>query len=173
MQASGERQMKRIIDGKTYNIDTSTLVGQYEYEDDQDRATTAEVYVNRGGAFFIVHSWMAQEDHEEPFRKFYFEASSREDIERLIASPSHGRNFEIVDARALTAPPEAEAETDSASTAYLRLPVSLKQRIEGEAQSAGLSLNAWAIRCLESCCAQRAPKLVAVNAIESSTPESS
>jgi len=144
--------VKRVIEGRTYNTDTSTRVARYEYEDDKGYDTEATVYQNRGGAFFIVHSW--QELHPrgdqrtDMIEKYLFEASSREQIERMIA---RGQTMEIIDENALTVPPEAEEEEEPATTAYLRLPPALKNRIEAAAKKDRLSLNAWAIRCFETC----------------------
>ena len=41
--------MKRIIDGKTYNTQTATLVAKYEYENQQGIDVEAKVYVNNRG----------------------------------------------------------------------------------------------------------------------------
>lgn len=142
--------MKRVIKGKTFNTDTSTMVARYEYEDDKGYDTTAKVYQSRGGAFFIVHSWREVDNFGEDLTKHYFEESSREEIERMIARGPE--SIEVIDESALALPPEAQAEEEPAATAYLRLPVALKNRIEAAAKEAGLSLNAWAIRCFENCC---------------------
>jgi predicted HicB family RNase H-like nuclease len=76
------------------------------------------------------------------------EPTSREELERMVACNS----LKIIDEKALTLPPEAEEESEPAATAYLRLPPALKSRIEAAAAGDKLSLNAWAIRCFESCC---------------------
>jgi predicted HicB family RNase H-like nuclease len=153
--------VKRVINGKTYNTDTSTLVAQYEYEDDKGYQTVAEVYQNRGGAFFIVHSWtepMPGSQFNEMIHKVLLEESSREEMERLI---DRGEvSIEIINEDALAVPPEAEAEEEPATTAYLRLPPALKNRIEAAAKDDGLSLNAWAIRCFERCAEQKPPTYV-------------
>ena len=48
--------------------------------------------------------------------------------------------------------PEATAETVEASaTIYLRAPASLKRRVDEAAAAAGLSVNAYMLRCGESC----------------------
>jgi predicted HicB family RNase H-like nuclease len=155
--------VKRIIDGKTYNTDTSTLIARYEYEDDKGYDTTANIYQNRNGAFFIVHEWSEETikswndiekmEWDQKVMKYYFEASSREEIAQLVARQD---NIEILDERALAVPPEAEEETEPAATAYLRLPVALKNRIEAAARKDGLSLNSWAIRCFENCAGREA-----------------
>jgi predicted HicB family RNase H-like nuclease len=60
-------------------------------------------------------------------------------------------NFEIIDPAALVEPPEATAEPDQGATLYVRVPASLKARIDGAAREVGLSANSWAMRCLERC----------------------
>lgn len=150
--------MKRVIEGKTYNTDTSTKVAKYEYVDDKGFDTAADVYQNRGGAFFIVHTWsevldsgyaaIEQREWEEKTEKYYFEPIAREGVEQLIARQN---NIEILDERALAVPLEAEAEPEPSSTVYLRLPSALKSRIEAAARESDQSLNAWAIRCFENC----------------------
>jgi hypothetical protein len=42
-------------------------------------------------------------------------------------------------------------EDETEGTVYVRMPANLKRRIEELAESAGLSANAWAIRCFEQC----------------------
>ena len=44
--------MKRVIEGKTYNTDTATVVARYEYTDDDEYEVEATVYVTKGGASF-------------------------------------------------------------------------------------------------------------------------
>ena len=50
-------------------------------------------------------------------------------------------------------PPEAVAEAEPGATIYLRLPLSLKKQVEDAAQKDELSVNAWAMRCMEACLA--------------------
>jgi predicted HicB family RNase H-like nuclease len=133
--------MKRIIDGKTYNTDTATLVARYEYLGDQSEDTEARIYVNAGGAFFIVHEWETDEK-----RKTFFEAATREGVEKLFLT---NNNVEVIDNEALAEPPEAEAEAETAATIYLRLPASLKKRVEDAAKESSLSVNSWAMRAFE------------------------
>jgi hypothetical protein len=138
---SCEAKMKRIIDGKTYNTDTATLVARYEYSGDQNEDTEAKVYVNSGGAFFIVHEWESAKK-----QKTFFESSTREDIEKLLLNND---NVEVIDNEALTEPPGAEAEIETAATIYLRLPASLKKRVEDASKEVRLSVNSWAMRAFE------------------------
>jgi hypothetical protein len=48
-------------------------------------------------------------------------------------------------------PPEAAAEGEPGATIYIRVPVSLKQRVEAAAAKDKLSGNAWVMRCVEKC----------------------
>ena len=56
--------MKRIIDGQTYDTDTSTLVARSWWLDweKNDAEIQSELYVTRGGAFFLVHTEPGNED---------------------------------------------------------------------------------------------------------------
>jgi len=143
--------MKRVIGGKTYNTDTSVLVARYGYEDEKDREVWVNVYQNRGGAFFEVHSREELDINGENIRRNSFEATSREELEKLVAGEYVVNDIELFDERALATPPKAEVEEAPSTTIYLRLPPSLKNRIETQAKEAGLSVNAWMIRCAEHC----------------------
>lgn len=135
--------MKRVIDGLTYNTDTSNQVATYEYEDDKGYEVTATLYQTRGGAFFIVHQWGTRDRVKE-----HFEPISRDDVARLIAKAD---NLTILDSAALEEPPEAAAEGEPGSTLYVRIPSSLKRRVDEAADEAKVSGNTWAMRCMERC----------------------
>jgi len=150
--------MKRIIEGKTYNTDTSTKVARWEYKDQDEYETIATLYKTRGGAFFIVHEWEVKIEgkrgyEDEIKEKVYFEAMSREEVARLIQKQN---NLEIIDTSILNEPPEAEEEDKPESTVYVRMPTTLKDRIEILSNAAGISVNSWAIRCFERCAAATA-----------------
>jgi len=81
---------KRVINGKTYNTASSTLVARYRYEDDKDYPVNASVYQTRGGAFFIVHA--TEIDRDEPL-DLHFEAADRDTLERLV---EHADDLEII-----------------------------------------------------------------------------
>ena len=135
--------MKRVVDGLTYNTETSTVVAKYEYEDDAGYDTEATIYQTRGGAFFIVHQWTVNE-----VPKVYFEASRRDQIMKLV---ERANNLTILNEEILEPPPEAAAEAAPAATLYIRLPAALKDRLEKLAMKESLSLNSWTIRCVERC----------------------
>jgi hypothetical protein len=151
--------MKRVIDGRTYNTDTATIVAKWNYEDEEGYDTEARLYRNRGGAFFIVHFWTVGVG-EDAVDKIYFEAPVlRDQVDRLVEMRT---NLEILDEAVLASPPEAEAEDEPSATIYYRLPSSLKAAIEAAAGAESLSVNAWLLRCTESCVARAKPKLTAV-----------
>lgn len=143
--------MKRIINGRTYNTDTATKVARWEFKDEEDYDTVATLYQNRGGAFFTVYEWTVTHTDDWGARaesKVSFEAVSPSTLEHILR---HTDDIEILNEDILEPPPEAEADERATSTVYLRLPPSLKDRAEDLAKGAGLSLNSWAIRCLERC----------------------
>lgn len=135
--------MKRIIEGVTYNTDTATAVARWEYEGVDGADTDAVLYQTRGGAFFIVHTW-----NVEGKEKVYFEATTRDGVQRLVESTD---NLAILNDDILKDPPEASAEQSPGATLYLRVPSSLKDQAEAFARSDGVSVNVWAMRCMERC----------------------
>ncbi len=110
------------------------------------------MYITRGGAFFIVHDEIEVPETSIVPRKYWFEATSREVIEKLVESgPGRGSQIEIIDEAVLISPPEAAIERVTSATIFLRLPASLKSRIETAAAECNMSVNAWALRCFEIC----------------------
>jgi hypothetical protein len=51
--------------------------------------------------------------------------------------------------------PEAAAENDPGATIYMRVPASLKKRVDDAAREGKLSGNVWAMRCVERCLEER------------------
>jgi hypothetical protein len=141
--------MKRIIDGVTYNTETSTKLAQAKWDDDGD--VVGILYQTRGGAYFV---------HLETTRRVYspkaddyvikvkdeFEPLSTEGAEKWIMEG----DVEIFH-NPFQDPPEATAEAKPHETLYVRLPVPLKRRIEAAAAKENVSGNVWAMRCLERC----------------------
>ncbi len=143
--------MKRIIDGVTYNTDTSTRLAESEYgatynlEDCQCEGT---LYQTRGGAYFV---------HEQLNLGYNRELAEEMFKERFVAlSPKGAQDWMMtgeveVFHNPFAEPPEAAAETEPGATLYVRVPASLKTRIEEAARNDSSSLNAWALRCMEQC----------------------
>jgi predicted HicB family RNase H-like nuclease len=151
--------MKRIINGVTYNTDTSTMIARAEeiepgWKDgtggDRDVLT---LYQTRLGAFFIHRDtvslrrgirgeWEEDEHHT-------FDAMTRAEAHKWVL----GHDGVELLSDVFEEPPEAAEETSPGATLYIRVPSSLKDRIEAAAASDKLSVNAWAIRCMEGCVA--------------------
>jgi predicted HicB family RNase H-like nuclease len=143
--------MKRIIDGVTYNTDTSTRIARSEYDTEynhEDRPCDGTLYQTRGGAFF-VHQCISlgnDEDGQE-VTKDRFVALSASEAEAWF----NAGEVEPYTNPFGEDPPEAEAETAPGATIYVRVPALLKRRVEEAAEKASLSANAYVLRCLESC----------------------
>ena len=140
--------MKRIIDGVTYNTDTSTLIAKSDYEVDFKRAPAlceGALYQTRGGAYFVherIDTGETDNDRKTVYRD-RFEALTAEEAEEW-------KNTGQVEIFAdIVLPPEAQAEAEAGATLYLRVPTSLKARVDEAAEQAKLSVNAWAMRALE------------------------
>lgn len=136
---------KRIIDGKTYNTETATLIAGGE-DADMPYESGGYLYQSRFGAFFLY--------------AYLFGAGDSTDYERIVPmTPEEARKWlethasHEVDAieRLFGEMPEA----GSGETKFtLRMPDSLRDRLAERAKANGQSLNAWMIRCLESCAAE-------------------
>lgn len=134
---------KRIIDGKTYNTETATQIsggggGDGPFE------RGAYLYQTRFGAYF-AYSYLdgaAEDDFEtiEPLTpdeaRAWLEKNAAYDVELIV--------------RLFGEMPEAGS---GESKFTLRMPDSLRDRLATVAKSNGQSLNAWIVRCLESCAA--------------------
>lgn len=146
--------MKRIIDGVTYNTDTSTRLARSEYESEYNHRPCqciGTMYQTRGGAYFEVQAlhlgWddeLQQEDY-----KYKFDTYTADQVRSWLLSGE----VEVFH-NPFDEPPEAEAEVETGATMYVRMPNSLKQRIEAAAKSEGLSGNSWTMRCAENCLAR-------------------
>ncbi len=155
---------KRVFKGVTYNTDTATLIAQAE--DDQDfnrytgdpaRSRLLQLYQTRGGAFFLyIYTETMRQNAEGEFRDIV-----HQDFEPLTESEARhwvtdGRGFQVeILNDVFGEPPEAEAEEIPGATLYVRLPASLKDRIEAASTEEKLSANAWAMRCMEQCLKRR------------------
>ncbi len=149
--------MKRIIKGVTYNTDTSTLIAQVEgkylsHEDGIEYDYLDKLYQTRGGAFFVhEHLEGVYHDQEEgEWRTKRSDTFTPKTHEEATAWLHETDNVEIF-SDALGEPPEATAEQDTGATIYIRVPASLKARVDQAALNQKLSGNAWAMRCVEKC----------------------
>lgn len=143
--------MKRIIDGVTYNSETSTAIGRSIADADHNDPKAYEwtLYRTRGGAFFLhTHSSWAVKKHDEWVEREHDEFAPMTEAEArkwMLEGEVEVLNDVFGD------PPEAEAEAAPGATIYLRVPDVLKSQIERKAKAEDLSVNAWAMRCLERC----------------------
>jgi hypothetical protein len=132
---------KRIIDGKTYNTETATLV--HAVDNDHGLPERGEhLYQNRFGAFFLYA---------------YLDGWGEDDYEKITPlSPDEAREWleknaqwrpEIIETLFGEMPEAGMNEVKFT----LRLPESLRGRLARKAKENEQSLNAWIVRCLESC----------------------
>ena len=142
--------IKRIIDGVAYNTATSALIAQSEYEVDFKRTDAdclGKLYQTRGGAYF-VHEQIdtgERDDYGDRVYRDRFEPMTAEEAEQWTLSDQ----TEVFAKSPFAEPPEAQAEVEPGATVYLRLPASLKARIEEAAEQAKLSVNAWMMKVAE------------------------
>lgn len=147
--------MKRIINGVTFNTDTSTMLAQSEYEG-SDRIygkvpVVETLYQTRSGAFFVHRSELLELETEDTHANIRntFHPMTRAEAQQWIEEG----DIELIHPGVLDEPPEALPEDAPEATIYLRIPASLKERIEASAKAASLSVNSWALRCMERCLA--------------------
>jgi hypothetical protein len=133
--------MKRIIDGITYNTDTSTPVARYRYKDHIACDRQATVYQTRSGSFFIVHRW--DDDGEA---QASVEAISRKTLMGLMKRRG---GLGILNQDSLNRIYKAAGDHDRPATLYVRVPSALKTQVETLAKKEDMSLNAWIMRCME------------------------
>lgn len=123
--------MKRIIDGKTYNTETSTKIDA-EWQHPQS-PTFNDLYQTRHGAYFRSYGddeiWQLQPLTPQQAQAWMESHSDPELLEQHFGEQ-----------------PEA-GESESRLT--VRIPDALKVRIEAAAETNNQSLNAWIMRCLE------------------------
>jgi hypothetical protein len=137
--------MKRIIDGKLYDTETAKIVAKW-YWGSEDGQGDSTLYVNKNGAFFIVDE--TEEDETGP--KYSLTPRTREQVANHLL---HAEKLEVFNEDRLPLPPEATPEDiEPTATIYVRVPVSLKRRLEAAADKAGLTITALTIQCLEERC---------------------
>lgn len=128
--------MKRIIDGKTYNIDTATCVF-LDGPDDGFSSAWWGLYQTRHGAFFKV---VVNHDGEE-----VLEFGPVTDAEAQALLEKHANH--LVEQYFGEMPEGGSAER----RLTIRIPGNLADRLESVAKNQGVSLNTYAMRCFERC----------------------
>jgi hypothetical protein len=142
--------MKRVVNGVTYNTETSEKIGRIEWtqgtqDEEQYEAT---LYRTRGGAFFVVEvkRWHEYDgDTWQPHEKTTFEPMTSAEAHKWIMD---GDQVEIFH-NPFDDPPEAEGDAGHGATVYVRVSESLKDRIDAAARAVNVSINTWALRCFE------------------------
>ncbi len=132
---------KRIIDGKTYNTETATEHAGWSW-DDGPREEGIYLFQTRFGAFFeysFLHG--AQEDDHETIKPLTPAEAQKWLEEKTSWNP------ELIEALFGEMPEAGSGEVKFT----LRMPESLRNRLSERAAANKQSLNAWMIRCLESC----------------------
>lgn len=147
--------MKRIVNGLTYNTDTSIVVARCEWED-EDGSRVSILYKTRGGAFFLDHEvtktvWNHKEQQKEVRVVHEFEPISHVDAQQWLLTGE----VEVINNDALEEPAEATAKAETEATMLTRMPAILKRQIEKAAEEDQLSANAWMMRCAEGCLGRR------------------
>jgi predicted HicB family RNase H-like nuclease len=124
---------KRIINGKSYNTETSTLVHSVSARNDM---VFDGLYQTKHGAFFLY--WY-DEDREAGGIK----PMSDDDAQRWLEK--HDADAVIIERYFGTFPEAGAAE----SRITLRLPGNLYNRVAASAAAANLSMNTYLMRLLE------------------------
>jgi predicted HicB family RNase H-like nuclease len=143
--------MKRIVNGVTYNTATSTRLARSRWDVDDSESVVGTLYQTRGGAFFVHQEitrqiWNETERQHEREHESAFVPYSPEDAHKWILEG----DVEIFH-NPFDDPPEATAEAEPGATIYIRVPASLKRRVDEAAKQAKISSNVFAMRCLERC----------------------
>lgn len=129
--------MKKIIEGKTYNTETATRIAEELFSNPHDAGMIFnELYQTRHGAYFRFYGteydeWPARIEPLSP-------------AEAQVWMEKHA-SVELIEQH-FGEMPEAG---DSESRFTLRMPDSLKQRIDVAAKTNNQSTNAWIVRALE------------------------
>ena len=131
--------MKRIVDGKTYNTETATRIAAVP-DDHRNPETHDALYQTRFGALFRYYGGLTPEGD-------YYEILKPLDPAEAQAWLERGDFVEEIEKLFGEQPEAGDRET----RLTVRIPDSLKTRIEGLAAANKQSLNAWIMRCLETC----------------------
>ena len=142
--------MKRIIDGKTYNTETATLISEAYFTDDpksEGYDKKEALFQTRHGAFFVAveeNLW----DYEAASWYVSHRAEPKPPPEALSwMEKNKSHSPELIEQHFGEMPEAGLGE----SRFTLRMPDVLKLQIDQLARERKLSTNAWIIRCLERC----------------------
>jgi predicted HicB family RNase H-like nuclease len=136
---------KRIIDGKTYNTETATRIEGFDRSHGPDEYGE-HLYQTRFGAFFIYKYY--EDMGEDSYEKI---EPATSDQARYWLEKNYSYLPNLIE-KFFGEMPEA----GSGEIKYtLRIPESLRDRLSSLAKANEQSLNAWIIRCLETCASSR------------------
>lgn len=143
--------MKRIVNGVTYNMATSTMLASSSWTENNGTQDFHVLYQTRGGAFFVVEKttrriWNEEERRHDEMSEDRFVPKSPDEAHKWIMSG----DIEVYN-NPFDDPPEAAAEAEPGATIYIRVPAALKRKVDAAAGSTQVSTNVWAMRCVESC----------------------
>jgi hypothetical protein len=126
--------VKKIINGLTYKTDTSTLIAKAEstgeaYFQGPEETTHSWLYQTRGGAFFLhERTETSKKDKNDEWKQVARNEFFPMTYDRAL------RWFMSAEVELLSdvfgEPPEATAEPTQGATLYIRVPTSLKGRLE-------------------------------------------
>ncbi|MCH7914631.1 MAG: toxin-antitoxin system HicB family antitoxin [Deltaproteobacteria bacterium] len=148
--------MKRIINGKTFNSETATTVfrlekkerGASRSEEIDGYLDSETLYRTRQGNFFLVDTEIKTNFDKEGF------PLGAGPVKRLKPLTPEGalnwlRSHNVSEEQIRQQFGDHLKDMTEESTVYLRVPQSLKLRLEACANNKGQSLNTWVMRCLE------------------------
>jgi len=140
--------MKRLFNGVTLNTKTSTVLARLERGDDTE-SFVGVLYQTRGGAFFVnevetKQIWSPRhEAHLEHESGTNYPVSPDEALKWIMQGGVEVFHNPFDD------PPKATAKSEPGATIYVRVPASLKKRVDNAAREAKLSSNVWVMQCIE------------------------
>jgi len=139
-------RIKRIIDGKTYNTETATMLASWSSTDNPETMQRPEyggiLYQTRHGAYFVVQ----YDDGLEPWESGYQDLIPMDPETAQRWTEKHCSTDDVE--KLFGEMPEAG---DAEAKLTLRMPESLRRRLVLIADRRQQSLNAWIVRCLEGC----------------------
>ncbi len=148
--------MKRIINGKTFNTETATTVfclekqekGASRSEEIDGYLDSETLYRTRQGNFFLVDTEIKTNFDKEGY------PLGAGPVKRLKPLTSEAalnwlRSHNVSEDQIRQQFGDHLKDMTEESTVYLRVPQSLKLRLEACANNNGQSLNTWVMLCLE------------------------
>jgi hypothetical protein len=139
--------MKQIVDGKLYDTETAKMVAKWFWGSENGQGDKT-LYINKNGAFFVMDE--DAPEYDEHVVEPRLRPHTREQVQNLLL---HAEKLEVFDQDLLPLPPEATPEDiEPTATIYLRVPMSLKRRVEDAALRSGHTITALTVQCLKERC---------------------